>query len=142
MIKIAELSKGPFVLKAVLDKENLPKTIIKKENAITEFADKSEAFIYIGKEKDFNVEKLESTIEAILNYKRDVQIDVKSFIVANVEEKDIVRVFVEKYEYKFAELYSIKTVKKTETINVSLINTVKASVNIWKKTQIIAQARN
>lgn len=142
MIKIAELKKDIFVLKGIFDKTSLPKTINKKENSITEFADKNEAFIYLGKEKDFNADKLETTIEAALAYTRDIQVDVKSFVTETTDEKTVVRLFVEKYEYKFAQLYSIKTSKKTENINVTLIGTTKASADAFKKAQVLAEARN
>lgn len=142
MIKITELTKQAFVLRAMFDKENLPKTINKKQNALTENADKSEVFIYLGKEKDFNCEKLEAAVDALLNYTRDIQVDVKSFVTENIKEECVIESLVEKYEYKFAKLYSIKTEKKSDSINVSLVNTSKSSAEVFKKTSILAQSRN
>lgn len=142
MIKLAELTKSTFVLRALFDKENLPKNIIKKENALTENADKNEVFIYLGKEKDFSFEKLCPALNAVLAYARDIQVDIKSFVTKDVKEEDVVRIFVEKYIYKNADLYNIKTSKKADKTNVSLINTTKTAIEVFKKAEVLAEARN
>lgn len=142
MIKLAELNKTTFVLRAMFEKDSTPKSINKKANSLTEFADKNEVFISLGKEKDFSISKLESAIDAILNYTRDIQVDVKTFVTEQTPEQEVVRIFVEKYEYKFAKLYSIKTTKATENINVSLIGTSKVSTEAFKKASVLATSRN
>lgn len=146
MIKITTKNKTQFVLKAAFDEKGLNKDVIKKVNTITEFISKREAVIFLGKKADFNKDTLISAAKLLAKTKRDLQIDVKTFITKNVNEAEVVTAITENYIYINGEVYTLKTKKKEEPSNINLINVTangkKIFVTAKKETEVRNWARS
>ncbi|WKX02334.1 M17 family metallopeptidase [Candidatus Mycoplasma mahonii] len=137
MIKITNRVKNKFILKGVFASSKLNKNIIKQKNKVTEFIEKKEAIIYLGKEGDFNHEGMIAVAKAIASLNtRDFQISVKTFITKKITQKEIVNVFVLEQEFKNGKIYNVETAKKDPKATLELID-VDAIGKAEYKTAII-----
>ena len=143
MINIQKtVNKNQFILKGSFDTPSLNKTIIKKNNVITEFITKKEAFIYLGKDTKFKLDSLVETVKKIAGLNtRDFQIDVKSFVTKKIDEAEVVKAFVEFEEFVNAKIYNVKTNKKDKKAKLSLINVTAKGKAVYKEAKILADAR-
>lgn len=143
MINIqATIKKNQFVLKGAFDKASLNKSIVKKDKVITEFVNKHQAFIYLGKDTEFKIETLQEVVKKIASLNtRDFQIDVKSFATKKVSEESVVKTFVEFEEFVNAKIYNVKTNKKAKKAKLSLVNVSAKGKKVYKEAKILADAR-
>ncbi|MGL5308811.1 MAG: M17 family metallopeptidase [Metamycoplasmataceae bacterium] len=109
-----------FFESSKLNVDNLLKTKL----ALTEFPDKNIAYIYLGKEIDFDVEVLKSIVNKIINLEtRNFEIIAESFTSSKINEEMVVKMFVDRYEYlKSDDLYTAKTEKKNNKISFTIFS--------------------
>ncbi len=62
MIKLGKENKNLVTLMAVFSNSKMPKEVIKKINKITTYPLKKKAYIYLGEEKTFTIDKLQKFI--------------------------------------------------------------------------------
>ncbi|MEA4205929.1 M17 family metallopeptidase [Mycoplasma sp. 1199] len=125
MIKtVDKVRKNSMLLKAVYkNDENLPSTLIQKNNVVTEYFDKNEALVFMGEKNKLSFESVAKFAKGFFtNQGRDVQVDLDSFVTEKVTLSQVVKAFVEAYNYVNADLYSAKTAKKDEKFAISLLS--------------------
>ncbi|NQZ66291.1 MAG: leucyl aminopeptidase family protein [Mycoplasmatales bacterium] len=142
MIKQWNKNKKDFVLKAFFDSKKINKDIIKKNNSITEMVSEKEAYIYLGKESEYNKESLMKTIQVLIGLQRTYLLDVESFLNKNLEEKHFVSRLVEAYVLKNGEVYSLKSKKPENKLNLVLLNLSKEGKEAFKMSEREAEAMN
>ncbi len=129
-----------------VDKNNL----LKEKFAITEFPDQKIAYVFLGKEDEFGNYSLKLVASKIINLNtRNYEIIAKSFTTKKITEKNVLTTFFDKYEYiKGSTLYTAKTTKKEELVNLTIFSEDKSleknalnalflakSVNVARKLQ-------
>ncbi|UUM20351.1 M17 family metallopeptidase [Mycoplasma sp. 2045] len=125
MIKtVDKVRNNSMLLKAVYkNDENLPSTLIQKNNVVTEYFDKNEALVFMGKKDKLSFDSVAKFAKGFFtNQGRDVQVDLDSFVTEKVTLAQVVKAFVEAYNYVNADLYSAKTTKKHEKFAISLLS--------------------
>ena len=129
-----------FFNTAKIQEENL----LKNKFSITEFPDKKIAYIYLGDEDKFEISSLKLAASKIIDLKtREFEIDAKSFVTKKVTEETVVKVFVDKFEYIAGDgLYSAKTSKKEEVINLTIFSQDSKMNKIAEDTLFLAKAVN
>ncbi len=124
MIKISEKNKEFFTLKALFktkDKD-INENVIQDMHHITEFISKKEAFIFLGKEKEFTIKELRKSIKAIVSSnKRGINIDLSSFVTEKITLESVTKFFVEDTYYETAIIYNDKTGKNTPKTKKDII---------------------
>ena len=145
MIKITKHKASLFTLKGVFSDDKTKKDIVKKQNAITEFPEEKIAYIYLGKKANWNHDTLAATVRSInVADRRAYQMDVPTFLGGDVAEELLVHEFLEVISFERAGLYNAKTSKdaKKKKNPLALINTTAAGAKEFKKSKIVADARN
>ncbi|MEA4134584.1 M17 family metallopeptidase [Mycoplasma sp. 2704] len=125
MIKtVDKVRNNSMLLKAVYkNDENLPSTLIQKNNVVTEYFDKNEALVFMGEKDKLSFDSVAKFAKGFFtNQGRDVQVDLDSFVTEKVTLAQVVKAFVEAYNYVNADLYSAKTAKKDEKFAISLLS--------------------
>ncbi|MFU2193285.1 M17 family metallopeptidase [Mycoplasma sp. 4079] len=125
MIKtVDKVRNNSMLLKAVYkNDENLPSTLIQKNNVVTEYFDKNEALVFMGEKDKLSFDSVAKFAKGFFtNQGRDVQVDLDSFVTERVTLAQVVKAFVEAYNYVNADLYSAKTTKKHEKFAISLLS--------------------
>ncbi|QNM93933.1 M17 family metallopeptidase [Mycoplasma sp. Pen4] len=113
-----------MLLKAVFKGDEYPKTLIEKNNVVTEYFDKNEALVYLGEADKLKYNSVFGFAKSFFaSQGRDVQIDLDTFVKNDLTIADVVRAFVDAYNYVNADIYSAKTAKKDEKFAVSLFTT-------------------
>jgi len=105
-----------FTLKACFAEDKIEK-VIGVKNVITEFPSKDSAFIYLGDKKKYTNKDLESITKAIVDSKREFEIDVQSFSTKEVSDSDFVKKYISVEGFKNAKLWNLKTTKCTKCAN-------------------------
>ena len=142
MIKNTTLKKTNFVLEAAFDEKSLNKAIIKKENVITELVESNKAFIFLGKKRDFNKDKMTKVAKSISKPNRDYEIDIKTFVTKDVPEGTIVRLLVEEHLLVNNNVFTMKTNKKAKEATVNLFNLTKVGKEEFKIAKEETDVRN
>ncbi|MCP4337161.1 MAG: leucyl aminopeptidase family protein [Mycoplasma sp.] len=117
--KVNMTKTNNFILKGIFKNQDIPKDVIKKNNIITEFIEKKEAFIYLGSKEEYSVSSLRKTIKSIFNNNhRGFTIDIKTFISNKITIKEVTKFMVEDIEYLKEVVWNKKTKenKKIESI--------------------------
>ncbi|MEA4276594.1 M17 family metallopeptidase [Mycoplasma sp. 21DD0573] len=125
MIKtVDKVRNNSMLLKAVYkNDENLPSTLIQKNNVVTEYFDKNEALVFMGEKDKLSFDSVAKFAKGFFtNQGRDIQVDLDSFVTEKVTLAQVVKAFVEVYNYVNADLYSAKTAKKDEKFAISLLS--------------------
>ncbi|MFV9451301.1 M17 family metallopeptidase [Mycoplasma sp. 4463] len=125
MIKtVDKVRNNSMLLKGVYkNDENLPSTLIQKNNVVTEYFDKNEALVFMGEKDKLSFDSVAKFAKGFFtNQGRDVQVDLDSFVTERVTLAQVVKAFVEAYNYVNADLYSAKTTKKHEKFAISLLS--------------------
>lgn len=101
MIKLGNMSNYSWTIKGLFEKEAKNKEfVIQKQNIITDDITNKMAYIFLGKETEFKTKSLKEVAQAIVNYGREIQVDVSSLVTKQVTEAQIIRTIVEAYEFK------------------------------------------
>ncbi|MFV8414060.1 M17 family metallopeptidase [Mycoplasma sp. Sp48II] len=112
-----------MLLKAVFKGDSYDKTLVEKNNVVTDYFDKNEALVYLGEGDKFKYESLYAFAKGFFaSQAREYQIDLASFVKGNLTLALVVKAFVEAYNYVNADIYSAKTGKKDEKFAVSLLS--------------------
>ena len=121
---ISKEVKTKFVLKGFFEEDKLKnKNLLTNKFSITEYVDKNEAFICLGKKKEYCIETLKEAINKIIKLNtREFQIIAKSFVGNKVLLENVVTKFVDINEYVNGDgLYSAKTSKPSKKIALQLV---------------------
>lgn len=140
MIKTLDKANGNFLIKAVYEEDKLDELVIKKNGEITEFLDKKEAVIFMGKKAESKKDAFKETAIKFASLKRDFELDVQSFVVGDLNEEFVVEKLVEQYKFINDEIYNVKTKKEKEEKELALIVTEKGK-KAFEKAFILEEAR-
>ena len=140
MIKTLDKANGNFLIKAVYEEDKLDELVIKKNGEITEFLDKKEAVIFMGKKAESKKDAFKGTAIKFASLKRDFELDVQSFVVGDLNEEFVVEKLVEQYKFINDEIYNVKTKKEKEEKELALIVTEKGK-KAFEKAFILEEAR-
>ncbi len=129
------MKKSIFLLSGVF-RENNNNSIFEKENFIFDDPTNEKSWIYLGAKKDFNVEKLISTLRYIMsNNKREYKLDASSFTSLKVNEDDVVRNFIYVWHEFYGKEFNLKSKKESkERIHIK----TKKDLNNYKVDHLIA----
>ncbi|WGI36769.1 M17 family metallopeptidase [Mesomycoplasma lagogenitalium] len=132
-----------IILEAVFKGDNLPEYTVEKNFYITEFLNNKKAVIYLGEKDKFKKESLNSLIDVLISLSRTYELNLSSFLVNDITATFFVNKLVEKYEFKNAKLYNVKTDKKEEENNLFVVyNNLKELDSEIKKVKVLADAVN
>ena len=140
MIKTLDKANGNFLIKAVYEEDKLDELVIKKNGEITEFLDKKEAVIFMGKKAEGKKDAFKATAIKFASLKRDFEVDVQSFVAGELSEEFIVEKLVEQYKMINDEIYNAKTKKENNEKELALIVTEKGK-KAFEKAFILEEAR-
>ncbi|SJZ47606.1 leucyl aminopeptidase family protein [Mycoplasmopsis verecunda] len=134
-----------MLLKAVFKGDSYDKTLVEKNNVVTDYFDKNESLVYLGEEKNYKYDSLFAFAKGFFaSQAREYQIDLDTFVKGELKLALVVKAFVEAYNYVNADIYSAKTTKKDEKYAVSLLSL--ASENEYKdelnKAVVLSEAVN
>ncbi|MDK2819249.1 MAG: leucyl aminopeptidase family protein [Mycoplasmataceae bacterium] len=138
-------SSKSFSLKGLFESSKIKENnLIKTKFAITEFGDKKIAYIFLGKDSEFNKCLLKSAAKKIINSEtRDFEIDAKSFVAGKVTEEMVVNMFVDQWEYIKGEgLYSAKTTKKQKDIPLAIFSSNAKMKSVVQDALLLAKSVN
>ncbi|MGL6125035.1 MAG: M17 family metallopeptidase [Metamycoplasmataceae bacterium] len=138
-------NKENFKIKGFFNTSKLTvENLLKTKFSITEFPDKKVAYIYLGKETEFDYEALKTVANKIINLEtRDFEIVANSFVANKINEEAIVRMFVDRYEYlKGVELYSAKTEKRESKKSFTIFSTIPKIEKIVNETLLFSKSVN
>ncbi|MEA4191282.1 M17 family metallopeptidase [Mycoplasma sp. 2248] len=147
MIKtVDKVRNNSMLLKAVYkNDENLPSTLIQKNNVVTEYFDKNEALVFMGEKDKLSFESVAKFAKGFFTSQgRDIQVDLDSFVTEKVTLAQVVKAFIEAYNYVNADLYSAKTAKKDEKFTISLLSVTDENeyADALKQAVVLSEAVN
>lgn len=142
MIKVITKNEKDFFLRAAFNENNLNADVIKKQNTITEFLDKREAVIFLGDKDQFTFEKMKKVAQTLAKSNRCFQVDVKTFVSKNVDEKQVVTLITEEYILENGDVFTMKTNKKEEKNDLNLLNLSDEGKNAFETSKFETEARN
>ncbi|MCP4337236.1 MAG: leucyl aminopeptidase family protein [Mycoplasma sp.] len=110
MIKTSKTKSNLTDLKGVFQDSQIPKSVNKKEMEYTYFPSDEIGYIYLGKRSEFTLKKLKKAIMVIIqNNKKGMNLEIKDFSNEEMTEEEIIKLFVETYEFETAVLWNKKT---------------------------------
>ncbi|VEU59762.1 M17 family metallopeptidase [Mesomycoplasma neurolyticum] len=122
MIKFSnKFTKQNITLVAQFKNSNISKEIIQKTFAITEFLNEHKAVIYLGKEKDYNLELLDDLVNKLNSLDRNYDLDLNSFINEKISAELFVKKLYESNLFKNANIFSLKTSKEEEKKTLTIV---------------------
>ncbi|MDZ7293422.1 M17 family metallopeptidase [Mycoplasmopsis pulmonis] len=134
-----------MLLKAVFDSEAKIEGLIKTKNVITEFVEKNEAYVFLGKKEDFSREVWNSFLDSFIpSMKRSYQLDILSFETPSYKLEDIIYDLYIKYDYIKADLFSHRK-KESDENKVSLTiwnNANRCFAEVYEKAKLISSLVN
>ncbi|QGZ97200.1 leucyl aminopeptidase family protein [Mycoplasma sp. NEAQ87857] len=146
MIKKIDNSRNNFMLvKAVFKGEEFPKTVVEKNNVLTEYLEQNQALVFMGEKDKLNHKGLVSLAKSLFTSQvRDLQIDLDTFVTEKLTIAEVVSAFVDTYNYVKADIYSAKTKKDEDKFEVSFYTSANESSykEAFKKTSVISEAVN
>ncbi|AIA29375.1 leucyl aminopeptidase [Mycoplasmopsis californica] len=130
-----------FLLKAVYFDDALNNSYIaKKDGFITEIIEQKEAYIYIEKKLDyFALTKIIK--EKILTHKRNLQIDIHSFVRDGLSITDVLKAFYSSVIFYEANLFNKKKEESQKQSFTFLLNS-EEWIELSEKYRIIAENKN
>lgn len=138
MIKKQILTFKPsktFLIKATFKEEK--KLSFEKENYIYDNPIKEESLIYLGSKNELKINKIENAFLSIfLNKKRDYAIDIQSFLNNNIDEKQIIELFIYLWTSIYGKKLDLKTSK--EKLNKTFLIVSKDIKNDFDEVIFIA----
>ncbi|MBN3534838.1 M17 family metallopeptidase [Mycoplasma procyoni] len=147
MIKfINNFTNTNVVLKAVFKGEELKKGTIEKNLAITEFLNENLAVIYLG-EKEESKTLFETLMPKLASLPRVYDLDLESFLSKKVSAGYFVKKLYEAYEFAHSDIYSAKTSKKEEALELNVVykdlDQIEVAINkVQKMMEAVNFARN
>lgn len=142
MIKLGNMSNYSWTIKGLFEKEVKNKEfVIQKQNVITDDIANKVAYIFLGKETEFKTKSLKEVAQAIVNYGREIQVDVSSLVTKQVTEAQIIRAIVEAYEFKNGVLWNAKTKKADKVLDLTFVETTAKSKEVFNESLVLEQAR-
>ncbi|BAP01298.1 leucyl aminopeptidase [Mycoplasmopsis californica HAZ160_1] len=143
--KISQSRNNDVLLKAHFKEDQKIEHLIEKNQVITEYLTKNEAFVYFG-------EKSKLTFKSLVDFfgnlatslPRNYQFDVDSFTTENLDATKVMEAFIRGLYFQKAELYNLKSDKKITEFTLTPYKTnVNSSLEATiQKAIIIAEATN
>ncbi|AIA29241.1 leucyl aminopeptidase [Mycoplasmopsis californica] len=143
--KISQSRNNDVLLKAHFKEDQKIEHLIEKNQVITEYLTKNEAFVYFG-------EKSKLTFKSLVDFfgnlatslPRNYQFDVDSFTTENLDATKVMEAFIRGLYFQKAELYNLKSEKKITEFTLTPYKTnVDSSLEAAiQKAIIIAEATN
>ncbi|VEU71177.1 M17 family metallopeptidase [Mycoplasmopsis glycophila] len=143
--KIDSQRNESMLVKAVFKGDEYPKTLVEKNNVVTEYFSQNEALVYMGDAEKHTYESVFSFAKNFFSsLVRDVQVDLDSFVKGKVCIPCVVKAMTHAYNYVNADIYSAKTSKKPKKYSVSLLSKAEASKyeEAFKEATILSEAVN
>ncbi|ADE19827.1 leucyl aminopeptidase family protein [Mycoplasma crocodyli] len=123
--KITNTRNSSQLLKAVFKKDAYPKTLLEKKFSVTDYFDTKESLVFMGDKKEYKLEDAISFAKTISkSAQRDYQIDLDSFVAGDVTIQQLVKFFVESYNYTSYKLWNLKTKKDEPKFEITLFSSV------------------
>lgn len=143
MIKYKNEEKNGFTLRGIYDSKELDSNIIKTNNKVTEFVEKKEAFIYLGKKDKMTYKSMKAALNSIASLNtREYQIDVNSFVTDKVSESDVASLLAEVVGFLNAKLYNVKTKKKDAKKALTIFNVSDEAKKAFEESKLSEDARS
>ncbi|MBN4089359.1 M17 family metallopeptidase [Mycoplasma enhydrae] len=144
-IKYNNVRDKNMLLRAAFETKEMCSSVAKKDNFITEYFDKNEAYIFISKEIKNYYHFLKVVDSIILSKRRSYQIDIASFANENISIEEVLRAFITRLAFHEAKLFSLKDQKKStkkdkeEKVEISLFLEDKSYTKFVKKLTVISE---
>ncbi|MCU4117386.1 M17 family metallopeptidase [Mycoplasma zalophi] len=124
MIKLVNQLNENLVLKAAFENTLVPEETLKENNQVTDFFATKESFVFLGEKDKFTTKDLRSfAMSFTANQKRIYTVDIASFVTQKVNINEVVKAFLDAYEFNNADVFSLKTNKKDTTKDLFLYST-------------------
>ncbi|QJR44388.1 M17 family metallopeptidase [Mycoplasma miroungirhinis] len=124
MIKLINQKNDTLILKAAFNDTVVPEETLKEKNLVTDFFHTKESFVFLGQQNKFNIKDLRNfAMTFTANQKRAYTVDVASFVTQKVHVNEVVKAFLDAYEFNNADIFSLKTNKKETTKDLYLYTT-------------------
>ncbi|VEU68137.1 Cytosol aminopeptidase [Mycoplasmopsis pulmonis] len=146
MIKVSNEKEFPISLKLIFKQENMNDFLIQEDHQITEINSENTLYYFVKDKSKYDIKFFKKAASKIVeNQNRNLNIDISSFSHNSIALESIVKIFVEKYEFKHANLFKEKDKDdKQYSINLYVSDKQKILVleTLLEKTLILTNALN